>query len=159
MVLQYPEPQPHRALPPMPLSTRYQPTTNVQPKSLPSSLHCRPLHEVFQRRSEEILASYLLLVSPQLHVTTVVLYYRPHLPRISLLHRQYPHHYLHHPLLPMTEDNQFFSPEGMMHLVRIWQGHVRARARGLQGCTMAHEGVYMYVRDSTAHEGMHTQIN
>src|SRR5882724_3351757 len=150
MALQYPESQPHRALPPTPQSTRYQPTTNVQPKSLPSSLHCRPLHEVFRRRSKEILASYLLLVSPQLHVTTVVSYYRPRLPCTSLLHCQYPCHYLHHPFLPMTEDSQFFSPEGMMHSVCIWQGHVRARARGLQGCTMAHEGVYTYVRDGNS---------
>ena len=66
-----------------------------------------------------IMASYQLLVSPQLHATTVVLYHRPCPLCTSPLHYEYPHHCLHHPLLLLTEDSQLFSREGMMHTVHI----------------------------------------
>jgi len=104
-------------------------TTKVVAEFLP----LQPLHEVFWKEIQGDFFGELPAVGdPQLHATTVVSYLSPppamHIPIASPVPSSLPTH----PLLPMTEDNQFFSPEGYalgVHMARACEGQGKGTTR------------------------------
>jgi len=154
-----PEPQP-------PLSPATHTTVYTIPahcecmtKPLPSSLHCRPLYEVFQRRSKEF-GKLPLLVSLQFTCDHCGIVLSPRLPRQSLLHCQYLS-LAYTTLLPMTEDSQvIFSPKrDDLALVCIMARACEGQGKGTTRIAMAMRGCTHMWRMATHMRVLHTQIS
>jgi len=59
----------------------------------------------------------------------------------------------------MTEDSQFFSPEGMMHsVVHMARACEGQPARDYKDAQWHMRGVHVCEGLATAHEGMHTRL-